>query len=585
MKLSKICNSKVILADDIKILEKNNVVIDGSIILTFIGKEDHQKKIYNFYNFIDYELHHKLEISSKNISEKFHESLTIGLALKKNITRIFYGQIGLYPHFDLIKKLIDNKNKLYIYTEDEKILNIFKIIEKFDDVSIFYKKKIITNYSSYFKVSRLDLLKMYSLSEIIFYIKKKLSPTFKSFNNLKHKVFVHLSTEANFLSIDKYLNDKWQSKILEVDLTKIKKLKSKDYQEFDKIFEATQSITNSHFHNNKYFKEQLKNEFKLFFVDYITCYYEVSKIFENLNSQFYFLTKIIRGPLMTSLYDYGKKNNKNFFWISHQHGHGIEISDIHDKTQITKEETLSDLLFVYSSVGKQKREQNKFINKKIKISNIGYHNNDYKFNKISKYDLIYISNLNQELAGHEISMSALNNFEKIKFEEKLIKEVFSQVNHKILFKEYPGGKTSNIKNNYIKNLIAPHENITYFNEWLNAENIYDKVSIIITSLPTSGLAGAIKTNKPLIFIDIKKMMPLRKDLVQVFEKKFFYLNFDENTFEKLKELLSNTLIEIEAKWESKKTLDETDFEHLYINNLPKDTVLDNLKVELNKFVV
>ena len=141
MKLSKICNSKVILADDIKILEKNNVVIDGSIILTFIGKEDHQKKIYNFYNFIDYELHHKLEISSKNISEKFHESLAIGLALKKNITRIFYGQIGLYPHFDLIKKLIDNKNKLYIYTEDEKILNIFKIIEKFDDVSIFYKKK------------------------------------------------------------------------------------------------------------------------------------------------------------------------------------------------------------------------------------------------------------------------------------------------------------------------------------------------------------------------------------------------------------------------------------------------------------
>ena len=182
-------------------------------------------------------------------------------------------------------------------------------------------------------------------------------------------------------------------------------------------------------------------------------------------------------------------------------------------------------------------------------------------------------------------MSALNNFEKIKFEEKLIKEVFSQVNHKILFKEYPGGKTSNIKNNYIKDLITPHKNITYFNEWLNAENIYDKVSIIITSLPTSGLAGAIKTNKPLIFIDIKKMMPLRKDLVKVFEKKFFYLNFDENTFEKLKELLSNTLIEIEAKWESKKTLDETDFEHLHINNLPKDTVLDNLKVELNKFVV
>ena len=80
-------------------------------------------------------------------------------------------------------------------------------------------------------------------------------------------------------------------------------------------------------------------------------------------------------------------------------------------------------------------------------------------------------------------------------------------------------------------------------------------------------------------------MPLRQDLVKVFQKKFFYLNFDENTFKKLKELLSNTLTEIETTWENKKKLDETDFEYLHINNLPKDTVLKNLKIELNKFVV
>ena len=584
MKLSEIHNCKIILADDLEILEKNNVVTDGAAIITFIGEENHQKKIYNFYNLLDYELHSKFSISSKSISEEFHESLPIGLALKKNITRIFYGQIGLYPYFDLIKKLINNKNKLNIYTDSEKIFNIFKIIEKFENLNIFYKKRIINN-SPYFKFSKLDLLRMYSLSEIIFHIKKKISPTFKNFVNLKSNVFVHLSTETNFLSIDKFLNSKWQSKILEVNLTNVNKLNSKDFQEFDKIFEATQLIVKSHFDNNEYFKEQLNNEFKIFFEKYIACYNKVSKIFANLDSKFYFLTKIIRGPLATSLYDYGKKNNKKFFWISHQHGHGIEIADIHKKTQITKEETLSDLLFVYTSISKQKREHNKFINKNIKIFNIGYHNNDYKFNKIPKYDIIYISNLNQELAGHEIEMSALNNFEKIKFEEKLIKEVFSQVDYKILFKEYPGSKNSNIKNNYIKDLITSHKNITYFDEWLNAENIYDKTSVIITSLPTSGLAGAIKSKKPLIFIDIKKIMPLRKDLIEIFKKNFFYLNFDENIFIRLKELLSKSLVEIESTWESKKKLDESNFEHYYINNLSKNKVLTNLKKELNKFVV
>ena len=182
-------------------------------------------------------------------------------------------------------------------------------------------------------------------------------------------------------------------------------------------------------------------------------------------------------------------------------------------------------------------------------------------------------------------MSALNNFEKIKFEEKLIKEVFSQVDYKILFKEYPGSKTSNMKNNYIKDLITSHKNITYFDEWLNAENIYDKTSVIITSLPTSGLAGAIKSKKPLIFIDIKKIMPLRKDLIEIFKKNFFYLNFDENIFIRLKELLSKSLVEIESTWESKKKLDESNFEHYYINNRSKNKVLTNLKKELNKFVV
>ena len=586
MKLSEIYNSKIILADDIKILEKNNILKDDTLILLFIGKENHQKKIYNFYNFIDHELHYKFESLSKNISEQFHDSLTIGFALKKNITRLFYGQIGLYPYFDLIKKLINNKNKLYIYTEDQKIFDIFNVIKKLENINIFYKKKKSINHSSYFKISKFDLLRMYSLSEIIFYIKKRLSPTFRNFKNLKNKVFVHLSTEANYLSIDKFLSDKWQSKILEIKLRNIIKSQSKNYQEFDKIFEATQLIVKSHFDNNKYFKEQLNNEFKNFYENYISYYHEVSKIFKNLNSKFYFLTKIIRGPLATSLYDYGKKNNKNFFWISHQHGHGIEIADIHEKTQITKEETLSDLLFVYSSIGKKKREQNKFINKNIKILNIGYHNNDFNFNKIQNYDIIYISNLSQELTGHEINMSALNNFEKIIFEERLIKEVFSQINYNVLFKEYPGSKSSDTKSNYIKDLIKPYKNITYFNEWLNAENIYDKSSIIITSLPTSGFAGAIKSKKPLIFIDIKKIMPLRDDLTEIFKKKLFYLNFDKDFFINLKTLFTaNTLSEIQSIWKHKQKLDKSDFQQNYINIKEKSIVLENIKKELNKFVI
>ena len=96
------------------------------------------------------------------------------------------------------------------------------------------------------------------------------------------------------------------------------------------------------------------------------------------------------------------------------------------KTQITKEETLADLLFVYSSVGKKIKEKNKYIKKNIKIFDIGFNNNKYNFSQLPKYDLIYISNLNQEISSHPLYVSAFNNSEKIEFETKLIKEVFSK---------------------------------------------------------------------------------------------------------------------------------------------------------------
>ena len=56
----------------------------------------------------------------------------------------------------------------------------------------------------------------------------------------------------------------------------------------------------------------------------------------------------------------------------------------------------------------------------------------------------------------------------------------------------------------------------------------------MTTLPTSGLGGAIKSEKPLIFIDIKKIMPLRDELINDFKKEFFYYNYDSEIFDELK---------------------------------------------------
>jgi hypothetical protein len=582
MKISDIHNNNLIFIDNTEIIKKKKISTKNSIIFIFIGDEDPEKKIFNFYNLFDPNIHKYFVNKSPSISEKFYDELNIGFALRNNLTRMLYGQIGLYPFFHVINKLLINKNKLNVYTEDEKIFNIFSVIKKFTKINLTYEPK--NKRATYFKISKLDLLRMYSFDEILFHIKKKFSSKFKKFENLKKNVFVHLSTEANFLSIDRFLNKNWQSKILEVNIKLDEELNSQDFNSLNKILAVNNFIIKKFFHDNFYFNEFTNNEIKVFFKKYIKNYKVISNIFCNLNSNFYFLTKIIRGPILTSLYDFGKKEKKNFFWLSHQHGHGIELSEVHSKTQITKEETLSDLLFVYSPVGKKIKEQNKYIKKNLKIFNVGFNNNKYNFNKLPKYDLIYISNLNQEISSHPLNMSALNNSEKIEFETKLINEVFSKIKLKVLFKEYTGSKTTNIKNNFFRTLISKYNNISYFDEWLNAENIYENSSIILTSLPTSGLGGAICSKKPIIFIDIKNIMPLKENLIGLFKDKFFYFELNENIFEELRELLSNSVEDIQKLW-VKKNMSKSDFEKNYINPLPRNRILNSLKKEITKFVV
>ena len=285
MKLSEISNNKIILVDSLDFLIKNKISTKNCLILTLIDGGSLNRNL-NFYNLIDFKIHNKFNNLSKKISEEFHDNLKLDIALKKNVTRIFYGLIGLYPYYYVINELIKNKNSIDVYTEDEKIFNIFAITKNKKKLNIFYKKKTIL--SSFFKISKFELLKMYSIEEIFFYFKKKFFPKFKKFKNLKSDVFVHLSTEANFLCLDKFFNSKWQSKMLEIDLKKIEELKDKDLEKLNNIFKIIELFLNKYFDRNEYFKEKINFEIKNFYLRYVNFYKKVSHVFHSLNSNFLF---------------------------------------------------------------------------------------------------------------------------------------------------------------------------------------------------------------------------------------------------------------------------------------------------------
>ena len=125
----------------------------------------------------------------------------------------------------------------------------------------------------------------------------------------------------------------------------------------------------------------------------------------------------------------------------------------------------------------------------------------------------------------------------------------------------------------LKNISKNYKNIIYFNEWLNAENIYNKSSIIITSLPTSGITAAINSNKPLIYINIEKMIPLREEVKNSFKKYFFYFEYNEHLNSELSKFLAKDLHQINMLWENKITEEKKFFIQKYFNIQPQKKML------------
>ena len=587
MDLKEIKGKNLIIADDFDVLTENKIDFKKNFVITFLPNKSENNLHINFYSLLDQKFHKYLENNLDTIAKDFYNSLDLDLAIKKNITRLIYGQIGLFPFFHLINKLIINNNKIVVYTKEEKILKIFQYFKGSSNLEICFINSSDKSYSKYFKISKFEIFKLLHFNEIIFILKKKFFTPFKKLKNLKKNVFIHLSTEPNFRILDIFLNKNWQSKILEIDTSQkdIIETNINNQNQVSNLINTTNVFVKKFFFNNQYFLNFINEENKNFLLNYIYNYNRISNIFKHLNSNFFFLTKIIRGPLATALYDYGKKNKKNFKWICHQHGHGIELTDIHKKSEVSKEETLADLFFIYSSEGKKKRLENKYLNPNIKFSRIGYWTNAEVLRKIPDHDIIYISNLNQELGPHEINMSSLNNAQKINFESDLISKVFAKCKYKVLFKDYPGKKSTDLKYDFIRKISENYKNITYFNEWLNAENIYNKSSIIITSLPTSGVTAAINSNKPLIYINIEKMIPLREDVKNSFKKYFFYFEYNENLNSELSKFLDKDIDQIKMLWNNKITEEKKFFVQKHFNIQPQKNVIKKMKEEIIDLII
>ena len=160
MDLKEIKGKNLIIADDFDVLTENKIDFKKNFVITFLPNKSENNLHINFYSLLDQKFHKYLENNLDTIAKDFYNSLDLDLAIKKNITRLIYGQIGLFPFFHLINKLIINNNKIVVYTKEEKILKIFQYFKGNSNLEICFINSSDKSYSKYFKISKFEIFKL-----------------------------------------------------------------------------------------------------------------------------------------------------------------------------------------------------------------------------------------------------------------------------------------------------------------------------------------------------------------------------------------------------------------------------------------
>jgi len=118
----------IIITDSLDLLKENRIPYKNHKIISFTPEYD-GKKLNVFYDFTDKSKINLLQKNSEKIINLFNNNLKIKdrVGYKKNLVRTFYGCIGIFQYFDAIEKILKTykKKKIYVYTEEEKIYNLF----------------------------------------------------------------------------------------------------------------------------------------------------------------------------------------------------------------------------------------------------------------------------------------------------------------------------------------------------------------------------------------------------------------------------------------------------------------------------
>lgn len=476
--------------------------------------------------------------------DKFLNKKKISIGLKRSIVNEIFvnSSIFFFIYFFLHKKIKNKIIKIEIVKND---IYLKSFLQKNLQINL-KEKKVKKNL----KYNRLQILKQLNKNEIKFYLKKKINL------RLYKKPYEKIIYKECPLLINKINEQHKKTLYIRNELTKKIKQKSKRKLKNSKdVINCFKEFINT-YNSKGIVKKVILDLYNIGQRNYFNNFYSLEKNINkfdiNVNSKFH--TSQLTSAKDFALMDLFKKKYNSQI-ITYQHGHGQGLSEYHDKIKFLKETSYSDVNYVFSKNGKEYNLKNNsfsisktFVSKfydpfNKTLTKLNFYNN--------KFDIIYFSPWHMNGINHSLYNYAINDLEKIKIENELIRNYLSKTNCKTLIKKYPYDSQKYASENYIKNLVEKYENLTFYNKTLKYPEFYQKNQILILYGCSSTFGYLASFHNPIIMVNLKNYFPVKKELETHFKKSIFLVNYGDQEYKKLLQKLISNKKFIYEEWQKK----------------------------------
>ena len=337
----------------------------------------------------------------------------------------------------------------------------------------------------------------------------------------------------------------FNNKSFKIKNTKNNHLSKKIHEVINKIFIKSLNDVSS---DNV--KSLLISNWDLEITEIVNTYHSYKFSFKNfLNSNkiniiFFGYLDMVRGLALHKIC-----KDKNISLVSCQHGITREIIYDPDLRSIFFETSFSDYFFCYNNMSKKVTKDSIYAGKN-NIYSIGLPSDYKNFNSknIMSKKVCYVSTI--LLSGGIPNLIAPEpDINLIKWELNLINKVFKKIANKIYYKPYPAIRYA--EDDITIKAVIESNNLEIVGSHIDFRYIISNYGLLITSVATSTLGWCVQSNIPLVFINRKGSLSIKKSVLNDFEKAFFVFDDSNINWDKLlKIFLEKNFVDMLKLWDS-----------------------------------